>query len=80
MHTNTELYRLVRVWFYKSCSKACFQQRVFNVFLRPTSIRVWRLEMGSLPTALQSAVQDRRDVWNEANNANGPSRPEVQAL
>lgn len=50
------------------------------MFLRPTSIRVWRLEMGSLPTALQSAVQDRRDVWNEANNANGPSRPEVQAL
>ena len=42
------------------------------MFLRPTSIRVWRLEMGSLPTALQSGVQDRRDVRNEANNANGP--------
>ena len=61
-------------------ARLCFRQRVFNVFLRPTSIRVWRLEMGSLPTALQSGVQDRRDVRNEASNANGPSRPEVQAL
>ena len=36
--------------------------------------------MGPLPTALQSGVQDRRDVRNEANNANGPIQPEVQAL
>lgn len=36
--------------------------------------------MGSLSTALQSGVQIGRDMWDEANHANGPGGQEMQAL
>jgi len=54
MHTNAELYRLVCVGFYKSCSKALFSAKVFQC-VSSTNIDS-RVEIGNGVTSDSIAI------------------------
>lgn len=55
-------------------------ERVHHVFLRDDPLRVWRLEVGSVPPLMRQRATSRPDLRAEAHRGDGARRRGVQPL